>query len=198
MGLFDWVMKGIGFESDDEGYTNQDEVIEVKENREDKEKVEEEKKPKKKKKKSWFGRKKKDDEDNELNINPPAYDLDQYNALKEGEEDSAYMSNFGSSSSYGGGYSSYGNGTASYGAKNFVFFNPSTYEEIKRLVEYLKQGEPAIVNLDKITENEAQRSLDFISGAACALGGKLQRITGNYFLVTPDGYNITKPSGQPQ
>lgn len=180
MGLFDWVMKGIGFESEDEGYENQD-IDET---------------PKKKKKKSrLFGRKKRNQEVEEDSFSLQTYDKDQYNALKDGEEGS--YSNSYDSSGYGG-YSSYGNGTASYGAKNFVFFNPSNYEEIKKLVEYLKQGEPAIVNLDKITESEAQRSLDFISGAACALGGKLQRITGNYFLVTPDGYNITKPSGQVQ
>ena len=114
--------------------------------------------------------------------------MDQFNAIKE--EDT--------NSSYGGYQNSYGGfgGTTSYSNKNFVFFNPTNYEEIKKLVEYLKQGEPAIVNFDKISETEAQRSLDFISGAACALGGKLQRITGNFFLVTPDGYNITKPAGQ--
>jgi len=171
-------MKGIGFESEDEGYTNNDGEIEQ---------------PKKKKKR-LFG-KKKQELNEDLTITPSQeFDKDQFNALKEGEE-GTYSNSYGSS--YGSsGYSSYGNGTASYGTKNFVFFSPSTYEEIKRLVEYLKQGEPAIVNLDKISDMEAQRSLDFISGAACALGGKLQRITGNFFLVTPDGYNITKPTGQ--
>lgn len=177
-------MKGIGFESDDDGYENQD--------------VQTEKPKKQKKKRSLFKKRRKgEDFDDELEVVPSAFDKDQYNALKDNDESTESYSN-SYSSSYGGGYSSFGNGTASYGAKNFVFFNPSNYEEIRRLVEYLKQGEPAIVNLDKITENEAQRSLDFISGAACALGGKLQRITGNYFLVTPDGYNITKPSGQDQ
>lgn len=171
-------MKGIGFESDEDGYTNNDGDT----------------KPEKKKKKRRFGKKNRYELDDELTITPSQeFDKDQFNALKEGEE-GTYANSYGSS--FGSSGYSYGNGTASYGTKNFVFFSPSTYEEIKRLVEYLKQGEPAIVNLDKITEMEAQRSLDFISGAACALGGKLQRITGNYFLVTPDGYNITKPSGQ--
>lgn len=178
MGVFDWVMNGIGFESDSESDENQ--------------KLE--KKPKKKKH-SWFGRRSKDDE-NVLEEETPerSFDMDQFNALKENSDNE----DTGDSSQYGGYSNSYSgfSGTTSYSNKNFVFFNPTNYEEIKRLVEYLKQGEPAIVNLDKISETEAQRSLDFISGAACALGGKLQRITGNYFLVTPDGYNITKPSTQ--
>lgn len=187
-------MKGIGFESDDNENGANEEYTE---------------KPRKKKKR-LFGRKNREEmyvEESYQNRGNETFDKDQFNAIKEDTDDNGYSSNsygssygmgssYGSSSSSGYGGYSYGSGTASYGSKNFVFFNPSTYEEIKRLVEYLKQGEPAIVNLDRISDNEAQRSLDFISGAACALGGKLQRITGNYFLVTPDGYNITKPSGQ--
>ena len=176
MGLFDWVMNGIGFQSDSD-----DEMPEL-ENSE---------KPKKKKKRSFWGRKNKGYENDPDFVEPSSFDFDQFNAIKDDDSSTA-------STSYGGYTNSYGGfgGTSSYSSKNFVFFSPTNYEEIKKLVEYLKQGEPAIVNFDKISENEAQRSLDFISGAACALGGKLQRITGNFFLVTPDGYNITKPAGQ--
>ena len=176
MGLFDWVMNGIGFQADSD-----DEMLEL----------EPSSRPKKKKKRSLFGKKKKSyDFDDEMPAQN-SFDFDQFNAIKEGEE-STPATSYGSYTNSYGGFGS----TSSYSAKNFVFFSPTNYEEIKKLVEYLKQGEPAIVNFDKISENEAQRSLDFISGAACALGGKLQRITGNFFLVTPDGYNITKPAGQ--
>lgn len=175
MGLFDWVMNGIGFQNDSE-----DEFHEI----------ETDEKKKKKKSRSLFGRKRKGEELDEEAESKSSFDFDQFNALKEEGEEPAQS--YGSFTNTYSGFS----GTTSYSNKNFVFFNPTNYEEIKKLVEYLKQGEPAIVNFDKITETEAQRSLDFISGAACALGGKLQRITGNFFLVTPDGYNITKPAGQ--
>ena len=176
MGLFDWVMNGIGFQADSDEEMPELETVD---------------KPKKKKKRSIWGKKKKNQEMDDESPMENGFDFDQFNALKEGSEPST-------ASSYGGFTNSYGGfgGSSSYSAKNFVFFSPTNYEEIKKLVEYLKQGEPAIVNFDKISENGAQRSLDFISGAACALGGKLQRITGNFFLVTPDGYNITKPAGQ--
>ena len=177
MGLFDWVMNGIGFQAEE----SDEEMPEL----------ESVSKKKKKKKHSLFGRKKKHFEDEEEMPVESRFDFDQFNAIKEGETSQQTSSYGGYSNSYGG----FG-GTSSYAEKNFVFFSPTNYEEIKKLVEYLKQGEPAIVNFDKISENEAQRSLDFISGAACALGGKLQRITGNFFLVTPEGYNITKPAGQ--
>lgn len=176
MGLFDWVMNGIGFQAEDEEMPE----------------LETAEKPKKKKKHSFWSKKKHQEQDEEATLpDRNSFDFDQFNALKDGENDDSSSSSGGYTNSYGG----FG-GTSSYSSKNFVFFSPTNYEEIKKLIEYLKQGEPAIVNFDKISENEAQRSLDFISGAACALGGKLQRITGNFFLVTPDGYNITKPAGQ--
>ena len=173
VGLFDWVMNGIGFQAEAD-----EEIPEI----------EPSEKPKKKKR-GWFGRKKKNTE-LEFDEVPSdgGFDFDQFNAMKEEDEGTATIGGYSNS------YSSFGG--SSYSNKNFVFFSPTNYEEIKKLVEYLKQGEPAIVNFDKISDLEAQRSLDFISGAACALGGKLQRITGNFFLVTPDGYNITKPAGQ--
>ena len=143
-------------------------------------------KPKKKRKKLFGRRKNKEFGVDEVQSNN-SFDFDQFNAMKEEDEGTATIGGYSSS------YSGFGG--SSYSNKNFVFFSPTNYEEIKKLVEYLKQGEPAIVNFDKISDLEAQRSLDFISGAACALGGKLQRITGNFFLVTPDGYNITKPVG---
>ena len=172
MGLFDWVMNGIGFQEETD-----EEIPEI-------EKIE---KPKKKRK-GLFGRKKKNEFEFGEVQSVNSFDFDQFNAMKEEDEGTATIGGYSSS------YSGFGG--SSYSNKNFVFFSPTNYEEIKKLVEYLKQGEPAIVNFDKISDLEAQRSLDFISGAACALGGKLQRITGNFFLVTPDGYNITKPAGQ--
>ena len=171
MGLFDWVMNGIGFQEEADNEIPEIESNEIP----------------KKKKKGWFGKKKRDAEvclDDMQSNN--SFDFDQFNAMKEEDEGTATIGGYSNS------YSGFG---GSYSNKNFVFFSPTNYEEIKKLVEYLKQGEPAIVNFDKISDLEAQRSLDFISGAACALGGKLQRITGNFFLVTPDGYNITKPVG---
>lgn len=175
MGLFDWVMNGIGFQADEETEDNDFQTLE---------------KPKKQKKRRLKKKRKGGFDEDELGMPTSTFDFDQFNALKE--DGSATENSYGG---YSGSYGGFG-GTTSYNNKNFVFFSPTNYEEIKKLVEYLKQGEPAIVNFDKISETEAQRSLDFISGAACALGGKLQRITGNFFLVTPDGYNITKPAGQ--
>lgn len=172
MGLFNWVMKGIGFESDEE-----DEDFDV--SGANRKLTRKEKRALKKAKKNKKGYN--DDFNVITDANMPlpnsfAMNRDQFNTSNSG------FGQTGSVSTYG----AYG----SYNQKNFVFFTPKNYEDVKKLIEYLKQTEPAIVNLDNITDDEAQRILDFISGGVCALNGSIQRIKGNIFLVAPDGFNI--------
>ena len=54
-----------------------------------------------------------------------------------------------------------------------------------------------MLNLDGISDEEAQRMLDFSSGAVYALSGSIQRVSGNIFLLTPEGLNIMVPSSRP-
>ena len=43
------------------------------------------------------------------------------------------------------------------------------------------------------SEDEAQRMLDFASGAVYALGGCIQQVAPNIFLLTPEGLGIVDP-----
>ena len=76
---------------------------------------------------------------------------------------------------------------------NVVVYEPKNPEDVQALIDYLKRKEPAIVNLDKIDEIRSQRILDFISGAIYALNGSVHRISGNIFLISPEGVEITIP-----
>ena len=91
--------------------------------------------------------------------------------------------------------------TASLGQKfmstpyfqNVVVYEPRTPEDVQFLIDYLKQHEPAVVNLDNVEPIAAQRILDFVSGAIYALSGSVHRIAGNIFLLSPEGVGITVP-----
>ncbi len=175
MGLFNFIMKGIGFESED-----------VEETADDNKKL------------SWRERrrlKKEQKRRGEQGLNDNFNCITDFNQAGNAEPNSFAMNRdqFNTVNADGMGktgitqtYNPYG----SYNQKNFVFFTPKNYEDVKKLIEYLKQTEPAIVNLDAISDGEAQRILDFISGGVCALNGSIQRIKGNIFLVAPDGFNI--------
>ena len=86
-----------------------------------------------------------------------------------------------------------GGSVGGYGNKNVVFFYPHSYEEVQQLIDYLKQGESVMLNLDNIAQGDAQRMLDFASGAVYALGGCIRQVAPNIFLLTPEGLGIVDP-----
>ena len=79
------------------------------------------------------------------------------------------------------------------GYSNVFVYQPRSAEDVQILINYLKRREPAIINLDGTDEDVAQRILDFISGAIYALCGSVHRVSGNIFLLTPEGVDISIP-----
>ena len=123
-----------------------------------------------------------------LRKNSYSQNPDQFNFSSNGTS-SDMSDNYGG---YGTDYTPVGN-MGGYGSKNVVFFYPKSYDEVQRLIDYLKQGESVMLNLDNISDAEAQRMLDFASGSVYALNGSIQRVSGNIFLLTPEGLNIMVP-----
>ena len=165
MGFFDWLMKGVGFESDGENA-----------------------KPKKDKKHKHDDASVVEDvpqSETELKDfsqnTPEEYSYDAFGNLDANK--------FSASSNLNDDFAPE-NGVGGFGTKNVVIHKPKTYKEVQGLIDYLKQGESAIMILDGLSQAEAQRILDFVSGAVYALNGSTQRVEGNIFLLTPEGYNI--------
>ena len=78
--------------------------------------------------------------------------------------------------------------------QNFVIYHPRTTADVEQLIAYLRRGEPALVDLDPISESpDAQRLMDFTSGAAYALGDRVITVRRNLFLITPDTIDVLKP-----
>lgn len=82
------------------------------------------------------------------------------------------------------------------GSQRIIVYYPKTPEDVMVLIKHLKMNNPVVVNLDEIDEVTAQRILDFLSGAVCALSGTAHRISGNLFLLSPKGVEITIPYAQ--
>ena len=181
MGLFNWIMKGIGFESEEEEFEEEG-FDERAFSRKEKKALKKEKKRKKKSRGYEDSFNCITDASMQPVANPNSFAMnrDQFNTVKPQEYDSMGQT----------GYTQTFNPYGSYNQKNFVFFTPKCYDDVKKLIDYLKQTEPAIINLDNISDDEAQRILDFVSGGVCALNGSIQRIKGNIFLVAPEGFNI--------
>lgn len=63
--------------------------------------------------------------------------------------------------------------------------SPTIFEEAPRIGERLKAGQPVILNLQNAERNIRRRLLDFASGACYALGGRMERVAEQVFLITP-------------
>lgn len=68
---------------------------------------------------------------------------------------------------------------------------PNKMEDSREITETLLSGRTVILNLEGLDLEDAQRIIDFISGAAFAIDGNLQKISNSIFLVTPAHVDIS-------
>lgn len=76
------------------------------------------------------------------------------------------------------------------GGSNMVIYSPKDNKDIKLLVDCLRRKEACIVNLGLLKAQDAEKILQFLSGAVYALKGSIKRLQGDLFLMTPEGINI--------
>lgn len=81
--------------------------------------------------------------------------------------------------------------TGTYSSVNMVIKQPTDYNGAKEIARYLKDGQPVVVNLEKLEKATAQKVTDFLSGAICALDGKIQKVANGILVVTPNNIGIT-------
>ncbi len=75
--------------------------------------------------------------------------------------------------------------------RNIMVYEPKTTDDVQTLIDFLKTRESAIVKLDDTDDAVSQRFLDFVSGAVYALNGNVHHISGNIFLLSPEGAKVT-------
>lgn len=68
---------------------------------------------------------------------------------------------------------------------------PTSVDDSREICETLLSGRTVILNLEGLDLEVAQRIIDFISGAAFAISGNLQKISNYIFLVTPTNVDIS-------
>ena len=73
-------------------------------------------------------------------------------------------------------------------SREFVIFRPTRFEEGVSIVDHMKCGRIVLVNEESMTNDEARRITDSLSGAAYALSGNLLRVGSLKAVVfTPHG-----------
>ncbi len=75
------------------------------------------------------------------------------------------------------------------GAK-MILLEPRAYSEAQQIADHLKKRNTVVVNLKRVTPDQAKRIVDFLSGTIYAINGKIQKIGGGIFLCTPDNISV--------
>ncbi len=66
-----------------------------------------------------------------------------------------------------------------------ILLEPRAYSESQQIANYLKSNNAVIVNLKRVTPDQAKRIVDFLSGTLYAIEGGLEKLGGGIFLCTP-------------
>lgn len=76
------------------------------------------------------------------------------------------------------------------GQSKMILLEPRAYSESQQIADHLKMRNTVVVNLKRVTSDQAKRIVDFLAGTIYAIGGDLQKIGGGIFLCTPNNINV--------
>ena len=76
------------------------------------------------------------------------------------------------------------------GTSKLVLLEPRAYSETQQIADQLKARNTVVVNLKRVTSDQAKRIIDFLSGTIYAIGGDLQKVGGGIFLCTPNNVKV--------
>ncbi|MBE6155056.1 MAG: DUF552 domain-containing protein [Firmicutes bacterium] len=71
-----------------------------------------------------------------------------------------------------------------------ILLEPRAYSESQQIADHLKNRNSVVVNLKRVTSDQAKRIIDFLSGCIYAIGGTMQKIGVGIYLCTPNNVNV--------
>ena len=83
-------------------------------------------------------------------------------------------------------------GTVNVGGRDtsVLLFSPKSFDEAGELVGYLQQELTVVMTLESLPAETARRLLDFLSGIAYALGGKITPVSAKTYFITPQNVDV--------
>ena len=71
-----------------------------------------------------------------------------------------------------------------------ILVEPRAYSESQQIADHLKRRNSVVVNLKRVTADQARRIIDFLSGTLYAIGGDLQKLGNGIYLCTPKNVTV--------
>lgn len=75
-------------------------------------------------------------------------------------------------------------------SNQMILVEPRAYSESQTIADHLKTKNTVVVNLKRVTDAQAKRIIDFLTGTLYAIGGDLQQIGPGIYLCTPKNVTV--------
>ena len=76
------------------------------------------------------------------------------------------------------------------GKQEVVLFRPSTFNDTSKAADDLRSKKAVIVNMENVDKAMARRVVDFLSGCAYAVDGKVKKVAQATYLFIPHNMDI--------
>jgi len=68
---------------------------------------------------------------------------------------------------------------------------PTSFNHAQEVADKLKINQPVIVNLQNVDRDLSRRIIDFASGLCYGVGGQMERVANQVFLLTPSNVEVS-------
>ncbi|MBM7644282.1 cell division inhibitor SepF [Scopulibacillus daqui] len=72
-----------------------------------------------------------------------------------------------------------------------ILVEPRTFNDVENIAAHIKNRKTVVLNMQRIPEDEAQRTLDFLAGSIYALDGQMQKLGTDTFMCAPEHVDIS-------
>lgn len=76
-----------------------------------------------------------------------------------------------------------------------ILFNPKSFDEAGKIVGYLHAHRSVVVTMEGVPLDMARRIVDFLSGVAYALNGRITPVSGKTYFITPENVDVLSAEG---
>lgn len=71
-----------------------------------------------------------------------------------------------------------------------ILLEPRAYSESQQIADHLKNRNSVVVNLKRVTSDQAKRIIDFLSGCIYAIGGSMEKVGVGIYLCAPKNVSV--------
>ena len=76
------------------------------------------------------------------------------------------------------------------GKQEVVLFHPATFNDTSKAADDLRSKKAVIVNMENVDKAMARRVVDFLSGCAYAVDGKVKKVAQSTYLFCPHNMDV--------